>query len=485
MKQSEQGRDQQPVQQSNQQAEPQADQRQTHLSRSLEGRHIQLLALGGAIGTGLFMGAGKIISLAGTSIILVYLIIGVMVFLIMRAMGEMLLSNLHFKSFADLIAAYLGPRAAFMLSWSYWFSWTIAIIGDMVVVAGYFQYWYPAVPTWMPAFFMLFVLLGTNLLAVRIFGELEFWFSLIKIIAIVGLIAAAFFMIAGSYVSPTGVTATLNHMVDADSFMPNGLFGFFAAFQIAIFSFAGTELVGTTAAEAKQPERTLPRAINAIPLRILVFYILSLIGIISVMSWQHVPDDRSPFVELFGFAGLPAAAGMINFVVLTSAASAANSGIYSSSRMLFGLALRDQGPVSFGRISRHGIPLSGIVFSGSCCFIGLLLLVFIPKVMTVFMLLTSICTVIILYIWGLILAAYLAYRKRFPELNRQSLYPVPGGRLAAWLAMGFVWFAVVLLGMSELTRIGLFLLPLWLGLLLISYRLGKRDRAGPVAPEQS
>lgn len=255
-----------------------------HLQRTLDNRHIQLISIGGAIGTGLFMGSGKVVALSGTSIVLVYAILGFFLFFVMRAMGELLLCDLRFKSFADIVAAYLGPRAGFVLSWSYWLSWSVAVVGDVVVVAGFFQYWYPDVPAWMPAFFTMFLLLGLNMLAVRVFGEVEFWFAIIKIAAIVLLILTALFMIGTSYTSPNGVVASFGHMVEPQSILPHGLSGFFAGFQIAVFSFAGTELIGTTAAEAKNPERTLPKAINTIPWRILLFYILALVCIISVVS---------------------------------------------------------------------------------------------------------------------------------------------------------------------------------------------------------
>lgn len=274
--------------------------------------------------------------------------------------------RLGFRTFADIVTEYLGPRAGFVLSWSYWLSWSIAVIGDVVVVVGFFQYWYPGTPAWMPAFRTMFLLLGLNMLAVRIFGEVEFWFALIKIAAIVMLIVVATMMIGSAYVSPNGIVASFSHMVEPKAILPHGIGGFFAGFQIAIFSFAGTELIGTTAAAAKDPEESLPKAINTIPFRILLFYILALVCIISVVSWQHVPADRSPFVELFALAGLPAAAGIINFVVLTSAASSANSGVSSGSRMLFGLALLNRAPASFGRLCARGVPVAGLLFSGAC-----------------------------------------------------------------------------------------------------------------------
>lgn len=448
-------------------------QRDGHLQRTLDNRHIQLISIGGAIGTGLFMGSGKIIALSGTSIVLVYTIIGFFLFFVMRAMGELLLSDLRFKTFADIVAAYLGPRSGFVLSWSYWLSWSVAVIGDVVVVAGFFQYWYPGVPSWMPAFFTMTLLLGLNMLAVRIFGEVEFWFAIIKIVAIVLLIVTALAMIATAHVSPNGVVASFSHMVEPQAILPNGISGFFAGFQIAIFSFAGTELIGTTAAEAKNPEKSLPKAINTIPFRVLLFYILALVCIISVVSWAQVPSNRSPFVELFTLAGLPAAAGIINFVVLTSAASSANSGVYSGGRMLFGLALRQRAPAAFGRVSAKGVPVFGLLFSGICMLIGLALLFVIPEVMTVFTLISTISAILVIFTWSMILAAYIAYTRKQPQLHRQSRFRMPGGAVMAAITLAFLLFVLGLLALEPDTRVALYFMPLWFAFLLVACRPGK------------
>lgn len=321
--------------------EPQVD--SDHLQRGLSNRHIQLIAIGGAIGTGLFMGSGKTISLAGPSVLLVYGIIGFMLFFVMRAMGELLLSNLNYKSLRDAVSDILGPTAGFVCGWTYWFCWIVTGMADVVAITGYVQYWWSGVPLWLPGALTIVLLLGLNLVAVRLFGELEFWFAIIKLVAITALIVTGVVMIVAHFQSPDGDVAAVSNLIDHGGFFPNGIAGFLAGFQIAIFAFVGVELAGTAAAETKDPEKTLPRAINSIPIRIVVFYILALAVIMMVTPWDKVHADSSPFVQMFALAGLPAAAGIINFVVLTSAASSANSGIFSTSRMLFGLA-REGGP---------------------------------------------------------------------------------------------------------------------------------------------
>lgn len=455
------------------------------LKRRLENRHIQLIAISGAIGTGLFMGSGKMIALSGSSIILVYAIIGFFVFCIMRAMGEMLLANLEMGSFAELVHHYLGPRAGFILAWSYWLSWVVVAVGDVVVVAGFLQYWYPHLPTWIPAFSTVFLLLALNMLAVKAFGEVEFWFGLIKIIAIVALVVTGLVMVATSYTSPAGVTASFSHLVAPGVMMPHGILGFLAGFQIAIFSFVGTELLGTAAAEAHNPEKTLPKAINTIPLRILLFYVTALACIISVISWANVPANRSPFVELFLLGGLPAAAGMINFVVMTSAASSANSGVYSGSRMLYGLSHNKQAPQAFGRLSGSGTPVRALVFSGLCMAIALTLLFAIPDIMVIFTLVSTISAVMVIVTWSLILLSYFAYRRSNHEAHLRSTFKLPGGRFTAGISLTFLMFVLCLLALEPDTRTALYVMPIWYIGLLLAYRHNAKATAYPAATTTS
>ena len=252
------------------------------LQRSLSNRHIQLIAIGGAIGTGLFMGSGKTISLAGPSIIFVYMIIGFMLFFVMRAMGELLLSNLKYKSFIDFSADLLGPMAGYFMGWTYWFCWIVTGIADVIAISGYTQFWFPDVPLWMPAVGCVALLLSLNLITVKMFGELEFWFAMIKIVAICALVCTGLYMVVTAYQSPAGHAATLSNLWNDGGMFPHGLMGFFAGFQIAVFAFVGIELAGTTAAETKDPERNLPRAINSIPLRIIMFYVFALMAILAV-----------------------------------------------------------------------------------------------------------------------------------------------------------------------------------------------------------
>lgn len=440
------------------------------LKRNLSNRHIQLIAIGGAIGTGLFMGSGKTISLAGPSIIFVYMIIGFMLFFVMRAMGELLLSNLQYKSFIDFAADLLGPWAGFFTGWTYWFCWIVTGIADVIAISAYTQFWFPDMPLWIPALTCVGLLLTLNLMTVKMFGEMEFWFAMIKIVAICALVCTGFYMVAAAYQSPAGHAAALANLWNDGGMFPHGAMGFFAGFQIAVFAFVGIELVGTTAAETKNPERNLPRAINSIPVRIIVFYVLALIAIMAVTPWREVVANKSPFVELFVLAGLPAAAGIINFVVLTSAMSSANSGVFSTSRMLYGLAVDGDAPGKFGALSRRAVPSNGLIFSCVCLTGGALVIYLVPNMLDAFTLITTVSALLFMFVWSIILLSYLAYRKQRDPLHQASKYKMPGGIVMCWVCLAFFAFVLALLALEADTRMALYLVPVWFAVLGLAYR---------------
>lgn len=447
-----------------------------HLRRNLTNRHIQLIAIGGAIGTGLFMGSGKTISLAGPSIIFVYMIIGFMLFFVMRAMGELLLSNLEYKSFSDFAADLLGPWAGYFTGWTYWFCWVVTGIADVVAITAYAQFWFPDLSDWVASLAVVLLLLGLNLATVKMFGEMEFWFAMIKIVAIVALILIGLGMVLMHFESPTGSVASFSNLWNDGGWFPKGLSGFFAGFQIAVFAFVGIELVGTTAAETKDPEKSLPRAINSIPIRIIMFYVFALIMIMSVTPWSSVVPDKSPFVELFVLAGLPAAASIINFVVLTSAASSANSGVFSTSRMLYGLAQDGVAPKRFALLSKRAVPSSGLTFSCICLLGGVVLIYLIPNVVTVFTMVTTVSAILFMFVWSIILCSYMVYRKQRPHLHEKSIYKMPLGKLMCWVCLAFFVFVIVLLTLEADTRQALMVTPLWFIILGMGWMFIRKRR---------
>lgn len=393
-----------------------------NLSRGLKNRHVQLLAIGGAIGTGLFLGSGRSIHLAGPSILFAYAITGLICFLIMRALGELLLSNLNYHSFVEFVHDYLGNGAAFITGWTYWFCWISLAMADLTASGLYMQYWFPGVPQWLPSLIFLVVLLGMNLTAVKLFGEMEFWFALIKIVAILLLIIVGVFMIIKGFSTNAGASSFAN-LWKHGGWFPNGSGGFILSFQMVVFAFTGIELVGLTAGETENPKHVIPRAINNIPIRIIIFYIGALIVIMSIYPWNSINPAKSPFVEVFAAVGIVAAASIINFVVLTSAASACNSGIFSTSRMVYSLAKENNAPKSMKKLTSHKVPSNALIFSAVVILISVILSYIMPE--GVFVLITSISTFCFIFIWAIIVICHLKYRKANPELAAKSKFKMP------------------------------------------------------------
>ncbi|MDQ4489216.1 amino acid permease [Sinomonas sp. ASV486] len=445
-----------------------------HLARGLSNRHIQLLAIGGAIGTGLFMGSGKTISVAGPSVIFVYMIIGFMLFFVMRAMGELLLSNLNYKSFSDFAGDLLGPWASFFTGWTYWFCWVVTGVADVVAIAGYANELWPGIPVWVPGIATIVVLLALNLPTVKAFGEVEFWFALIKIVAIVALIATGLFMIFSGFTSNAG-TASFSNMWDHGGFFPKEFMGFVAGFQIAVFAFTGIELVGTAAAETKSPEKNLPMAINAIPIRVGLFYVGALVILMSVTPWMEFKAGHSPFIGMFSLAGLGAAATIVNLVVLTSAMSSANSGIYSTSRMVFGLAQEGDAPALFGKLSKRKVPQNALFLSGVLLLSSLVLLYSGKDIGEAFDMVTTVSAVCFMFVWSMILVSYLAFLKRRPELHAASKYKMPGGRVMVWIVFAFFAFLVWALTTQPDTFTALLVTPLWFIVLGVAWQFVKKS----------
>jgi D-serine/D-alanine/glycine transporter len=451
------------------------------LHRGLSNRHIQLIAIGGAIGTGLFMGSGRTISLAGPAVVVVYGIIGSFVFFVLRAMGELLLSNLNYKSFVDFSADLLGPAAGFFVGWSYWFAWIATGIAEIVAIAGYSKFWWPELPSWIPALAICALILMFNLFSVRNFGETEFWFALIKVVAIVCFIGVGAILLATNFVSPQGHRATIANLWNDGGFFATGFVGVASGFQIAFFAFVGVELVGTAAAETVNPRRTLPRAINAVPLRVAIFYIGALLAILTVVPWRQFASGESPFVMMFSLAGLAAAATIVNFVVITAAASSANSGVFSTGRMLFGLAEEGSAPAPFRRLNRGGVPALALLLTELLLLTAIPLLYVGGSVMDAFTLVTTVSSLLFLFVWTMIVVSYLVYRRRHAQRHADSPYKMPGGVVMCWGILAFFAFVIWTLCTERETAIALAWFPLWFlvlaaGWLIVRRRPGRAER---------
>ncbi|HVW67711.1 MAG TPA: amino acid permease [Steroidobacteraceae bacterium] len=442
-----------------------------NLSRNLRDRHIQLIALGGTIGVGLFLGSAKAIHHAGPGLILAYAVGGIAVFLIMRALGELLTYRPVAGSFAVYADEFCGRFAGFATGWSYWFMWVVTAMAELTAIGIYVRYWFASVPQWLPALIALAALYGANQLAVRVFGELEFWFALIKVVTIVGLIVGGLGVIV-FHVGDLGATASFTNLWSHGGFLPFGILGVLLSLQMVTFAYQGVELIGVTAGEAENPEVVLPRATNGITYRILIFYIGALLIIMSLVPWTQLSPDTSPFVFVFEKMNVPAAASLINLVVITAATSSCNSGIFSTGRMLYSLAQRGQAPGGLARLSPHRVPAAGINVSAAVMLAAVILNYFVPE--KAFVWITSISTIGTLWTWGIIMIAHRNYRRAVAAGRaRASSFRMPGAPFANWLVVAFLLGVTAMLGLDADTRVALYVAPAWFGLLGIGYACTK------------
>ncbi|MEK9197969.1 amino acid permease [Ureibacillus sp. 179-F W5.1 NHS] len=446
---------------------------QQELKRELKNRHVQLIAIGGTIGTGLFLGSGAAIEKAGPSILLVYMIIGAAVFFVMRALGELLLSNKGYQSFNDFAVDYIGPWAGYITGWTYWFCWIMTAMADIIAVGVYVRYWFD-IPQWIPAIICLVLLLGFNLLTVKLFGELEFWFALIKVVTIIALIVIGMVMIVTGFETNSG-TVSISNLWEHGGVFPNGVTGFLLAFQMVLFSFVGVELVGVSAAETSNPVKNIPSAINKIPLRILLFYVGAIFVILCINPWTELNAESSPFVQVFSLVGIPIAAGIINFVVLTSAASACNSGLFSTSRIMYNLSKNKQGAKHLSNLNKHAVPANALFISSVVLSIGALLSYVIPD--AAFSIVTTISAICFIWVWSIILISHIRYKKTRRDLHRKSTFKAPFTPFINYVVLVLFVCILLIMFMAEETRTALLLTPLWFILLFISYAFRKKKQS--------
>ncbi|OLN32052.1 Aromatic amino acid transport protein AroP [Desulfosporosinus metallidurans] len=444
--------------------------RPDELQRSLKNRHIQMIALGGAIGTGLFYGSGTTIKLVGPGISLSYIIGGIAIFFIMRALGEMSVDEPVSGSFSHYAYRYWGDFAGFFSGWNYWFCYVVVSMAELSAVGVYINYWFPTVPTWLSALVFLIIITLVNLINVKAFGELEFWFSLIKVVAIIAMILFGLLIIffgLGNNGQPIGLSNLWAH----GGYLPNGLWGLLLSLVIVMFSFGGVELIGITAGEADNPTKTIPKAINQVVWRILLFYVGALLVLTIIYPWNLVGTTGSPFVEIFSKIGIPAAAGILNVVVLTAALSTYNSGLYSNGRMLHSLALHGSAPKIFARLSKAGTPVTGILFSSAFTLIAVVLNFLVPG--KVFLYIISVATIAAIFNWIMIIITHLKFRRRKQEIGEAGtltfklpLYPVSN-----YVTLAFLVMVIALMAYIPDMAYSLYIGPIWLLIIFIGYKL--------------
>jgi len=411
--------------------------------RTLTNTHIQVIALGGTIGTGLFLGVGESIHRAGPSVILIYIIVGVFLFLLMRALGELILSDLSKHTYIDFIKKYLGKNIGFITGYLYWLSWITLGMAETTALGIYFQYWYPNLKPWIPGLITIIFLLLINLISARLFGNLEFSFAIIKIITIIAFVILVIYLLVTGRKTTFG-PVTLSNLTNHGGFFAKGGKGFLDGFQMVIFSFIGIELIGLTAAEAQNPKVTLKNAINQLPVRIILFYVMSIVAILLVIPWPKVSTTSSPFVQTLGATGIRNASSIINFVVISAAVSSTNSFLYSAGRLLFSVTFGGKGKwnKTFGHLSRRQLPKNGLILSAFLMALAPFVTLLIGN--KAFNFIASTSTSMFLIIWCLMIITHIAYRRSTPE-NKLGNFKMPGFPIIDYFILLFFILMIILL----------------------------------------
>ena len=456
-------------------------QQEKGLKRGLSARHIRFMALGSAIGTGLFYGSASAIQMAGPAVLLASLIGGAAVFMVMRALGEMAVHNPVSGSFGQYASTYLGPMAGFILGWTYAFEMIIVCLADVTAFGIYMGFWFPEVARWVWVLGIVFLIGGLNLCNVKVFGEMEFWLSLLKVGAIVAMILGGFgIMLFGIHSAGETQASGLSNLWAHGGFMPNGVGGLIASFAVVMFAFGGIEIIGITAGEAKDPQRVIPKAINAVPLRILLFYVLTLFVLMAIYPWPQIGSQGSPFVQIFSNLGIGSAATILNIVVISAAVSAINSDIFGAGRMMYGLAQQGQAPKGFAQLSKQGVPWMTVLVMGAALLGGVLLNYLIPE--NVFLVIASIATFATVWVWLMILFTQVAMRRSMTKEQVAELkFPVPFWPYAPAAAIVFMLFVFGVLGYFPDTQAALLVGAVWIVLLVVAYLLWVKPAAGQAA----
>ncbi len=424
-----------------------------------------MIALGTAVGTGLFYGSTSTIALAGPAVSLSYLIGGIIIFLIVRMLGEMSVEEPVSGSFSYYAGKYWGKFPGFLAGWNYWFLYIIVSMAELTAVGIYLQYWFPDLPQWVGALICLIIITAINLITVSAYGEIEFWMALIKISAII------FMIILGTYLILTDARPfpdNFSNLWVHGGFFPHGIWGMMISIVPVLFSFGGIELIGITAGETENPEKTIPRAINQVIYRILIFYVGTMLVLMTLWPWDEVGTQASPFVQIFENVGVQTAANILNFVVLTAAVSVYNSAIYSNSRMLFSLAENSSAPKFLTKLSSNRVPVNGILISSGITLLAVILNYIFPG--QIFMYLLSIVTGAVVISWAMIVLTHLKFRARCTRTPKFKALFFP---FANYLCLAFLAGVIILMTTMEEMRLAVIMMPIWLGAIWLFYKSKK------------
>ena len=438
------------------------------LQRGLKNRHIQLIAMGGAIGTGLFLGSAHVIESAGPSIILGYAFGGLIAFFIMRQLGEMIVQEPVAGSFSHFANKYWGKFPGFLAGWNYWVLYVLVAMTELTAVAKYINYWWPFIPAWVSVLFFFIVITLVNLGNVKFYGESEFWLSIIKVTAVVAMIIFGIYLLVTA--GPES-TASFSNLWSHGGFFPHGFEGLFYMLAFLMFAFGGIELIGMAAAEAKDPQKTIPKAINQVVFRILIFYVGSLTILLSLVPWNQLELgglDKSPFVLIFSQLGIGWAAHLLNFIILTAALSVYNSGMYANSRMLFGLAQQGNAPKIFTQTNKQGVPIPAVLFSALLIFGCVLLNYFAPE--DALSNLIYIVVGALVLNWAMISLTHLQFMKAMKAEGTVSQFPALWSPFSNYLVLAFIATVLYIMWTQGLSG-AVIMIPVWITLMFVLFKI--------------
>ena len=445
-----------------------------HLQRKLTNRHLQMIALGGAIGTGLFYGSASTISLTGPGIILSYFIGGIIIFLIMRMLGEICVEHPISGSFSAYAEKFWGQFPGYLTGWSYLTAWILASMAELTAIGIYINFWFPGIPQWVTALVCLVVITTANLVNVRMYGEMESVMSGIKVTAIIAMIAFGLYLL---FTTPSygAFPDNFSNIWNNGGFLPHGWYGVACSIAVALFSFAGIELIGLTAAEVEDPDKHIPTAINQVLLRILLFYVGTMVVLMALFPWDKIGASGSPFVEIFAKMGITAAAHILNFVVLIAALSVYNSGIYANGRLLYSLARKGKAPKALRKLSKNGVPVIATVFSSGLTLIAVIMNYLIPD--KVFGYIMALVVVVLIVCWVSIIITHIKFRKLHEKMGtvknlkfKAILYP-----FADYFCLAFFVFVLGVMFSMDSMRPAVYLLPVWLIIMGVTYKMSHKE----------
>ncbi|MDR0915246.1 MAG: amino acid permease [Endomicrobium sp.] len=451
----------------------QSDSEGENLQRGLSERHVQLIAIGGAVGIGLFLASGSAIASAGPSLLLSYLLGGCIVYFIMRALGEVAVENPITGSFSAYANKFISPCAGFMVGWTYWFLWVVSSMTEVTAVGIYCSFWWPELPQWIPGLLSLLCIMCANLFSIKMFGEIEFWFSLIKVVTIVLIVLVGLAMIFLGLGNGGKIIGLHNLYALKGGFFPFGISGVLRSLGMVILAFVGIEFIGVTAGEVRNPEKSIPSSINKVLGGMIFFYVGTMFVLMCIYPWMNITKGSgvsgSPFVATFSGLGIKQAAAIINFVVITAALSSCNSGMFSNGRMLYNLALQNHAPQFLGKLNSNKIPANGIIFSFFVSLIGVMLNYIMPD--NVFMILAGISTALGIWIFGVIVVVQMKSRKNKTHEEISKLkYPMLFYPYSNYIAILALILTTYLLFVNKETRMSILSL-VWLLFIYIVYKL--------------